>query len=166
MTDKIYALQPQIIEMYNNEKVGMKEISKKLKINIKSVIKVLKFNKVEIRRGKKNRIGNRYGRLEVVRYTKLDNSGKPIWECLCECGNRVEVRGADLEMKKVKSCGCLRIEKSKENIKISHKIYPRSYGFCGIGDIRGAYLSGIKHRAMKKGREYSVSNEYLCTITN
>lgn len=147
--------------MYIGEKVGMREIAHELKINIKSVIKILKLNKVEIRKGKKNRIGNRYDRLKVVRYTRLDNSDKPMWECWCECGNKVEARGSDLETGKIKSCGCLRIEKSKENIKISHKMYPRSYGFCGIEDIRGAYLSGIKHRSMKKGREYSVSNQYL-----
>lgn len=161
MTNRLKLLQSEIINLYRDEKIPMKLVAKQVGVNLKSVIKVLKINSIEIRKSKKNRIGGKYGRLLVIRYTKDDLSGKPMWECLCDCGNKTEARGSDLETKKIKSCGCLKEETSKENIKIAHKMFPKSYGFCGAGDIPGGYLSGRKRAAQMKHREYSVSSSYL-----
>lgn len=161
MTNRIKLLESDIVDMYLNQKLATKKISDTLKINLKTVLRVLKNNNVELRKCKKNRLGNKYGRLTVIRYTRNDNSEKPMWECKCECGNRTEVRGSDLEMGKIKSCGCLHAESSIENLKIAHKLYPKSYGFKGIGDMPSSYFSQIKYAAKGKKREYSVSKEYL-----
>lgn len=54
---------------------------------------------------------NRYGRLVVVKYTRTEEK-RPYWECKCDCGNVVEVRGKELKNGGVKSCGCLKKESS------------------------------------------------------
>ncbi len=54
-----------------------------------------------------DRTGHRYGRLVVVA------RGATAWECLCDCGNQVAVKGGNLGSGNTKSCGCLRREPSR-----------------------------------------------------
>lgn len=161
MTNKISTLQLEIVRLYVDERVSTKYIASKLNINVKTVIVVLRKNNIEIRKSKKNLLGNKYFRLSVLKFTKNDNSKKPMWECLCDCKNVVEVRGSDLISGKVKSCGCYHSEISRENIKLANKKYPKSCNFKGIGDISGGYLSQVKHNAFVRKLEYSLSKEYL-----
>lgn len=51
----------------------------------------------------KNRIGNRYGKLTVIKQ-KPNN----MWECQCDCGNTVTVFGKYLDNGHVQSCGCIK----------------------------------------------------------
>jgi len=161
MTDKIKNIQPLIISDYIEKKLTTKQISEKYTINVKTVIKVLKINNIILRRTQKNLLGNVYGRLTVTKYSRLDNSQKAMWMCLCQCGNLKEVRSSDLISNKIKSCGCLLSETSRENVKISHKKYPKSYNYKGIGDLTGSYIRRIKHHALIKHREYNLTKEYM-----
>lgn len=53
--------------------------------------------------------GQQFGSLTVIkRAQENDNSGHPLWECQCECGNITTVRGSRLRNGNTKSCGCLR----------------------------------------------------------
>lgn len=52
-------------------------------------------------------IGKKYGKLTVIK--KLGNEG--MWECECECGNKVNVYSSALYNGLTKSCGCLKKEK-------------------------------------------------------
>ncbi len=58
--------------------------------------------------------GQTFARLEVVCRVddRVEPSGqkKPTWLCRCECGNEVEVLGADLRSGNTKSCGCFNRE--------------------------------------------------------
>lgn len=164
MTERIKQLTETVISNYVDDKKSTMDIARSLKLNVKTVRRVLKNNRIVIRGSKRNLIGNTYGRLTVIKFLQLDNSQKCVWECRCECGNKKGIRGGDLTSKKVKSCGCLLSETSKENIKKSHRLYPKSAGFKGIGDLPGRYLSIIKHRSMRKKFEYSVSKEYLWNL--
>lgn len=161
MTERILNLKSKIIELYLSEKKSTKEISIILEINVKTVRRLLKHFDVEIRGSKKNLLGQLFDRLTVVRYVGNDKFQKCIWECKCKCGNSSNVRGSDLIQQKVKSCGCLLSESSRENIKLSLIKYPKSAGFKGIGDLTGGYISQIKHGALIRNIEYSVSKEYL-----
>lgn len=160
MTDRILKLKDAAVIRYNQRET-IATIAFALHINIKTVRKLLRNADVEIRGSKKNLIDQPFGRLVVIRYVGVDKFQKCLWECDCICGNKTIVRGSDLISKKVESCGCYRSETSRENIKISHKKYPKSYGFKGIGDITGGYLSQIKHGAFTRNLEYSISKEYL-----
>ena len=51
-------------------------------------------------------IGNKYGKLTVISRGENDKSGKARWNCQCECGTIILVRGTDLRSGKTKTCGC------------------------------------------------------------
>lgn len=70
-------------------------------------------------------VGNKYGRLTVVSRGVPRESIRPsghkrirqYWNCLCECGRAVEVRQDNLLHNDSQSCGCLRDDVAKENVK-------------------------------------------------
>ena len=49
-----------------------------------------------------NEIGNKYGRLTIIKQTE----DKRYYECLCECGNHKVARLWNLKSGDTKSCGC------------------------------------------------------------
>lgn len=48
-------------------------------------------------------VGQKFGRLTVQSYKV-----RSLWNCICDCGNKVVVRGADLKSGNTKSCGCFK----------------------------------------------------------
>lgn len=54
--------------------------------------------------------GRRFGRLLVVSRTPLRSGGCIVWQCLCDCGKRHNVRGSHLKSGKIRSCGCFQKE--------------------------------------------------------
>lgn len=58
----------------------------------------------------KDRTGDRYGRLLVIKHGGKDHRNKHLWLCLCDCGNEKVVVSDNLSSRKSKSCGCLRAE--------------------------------------------------------
>lgn len=57
--------------------------------------------------------GKKYGKLKVIE-RDLNKSGNLI--CKCDCGNIISVSRSHLLSGHTKSCGCLKIDKSKENM--------------------------------------------------
>lgn len=55
--------------------------------------------------------GKRFGRLLVVGRADNDSKGNTMWECVCDCGNRITTHGYCLTGGTAKSCGCTRKEK-------------------------------------------------------
>lgn len=63
--------------------------------------------------------GKKFGRLKVIR--RLDNSNRPNWLCLCDCGNECSINSNQLCCGHTKSCGCLRKETTiARNTKHGH----------------------------------------------
>ena len=56
-----------------------------------------------------------YGRLIVLSlaYTK---NGRTFWNCKCSCGNEKIILGKDLQNGHIRSCGCLRVETSRNRM--------------------------------------------------
>lgn len=54
--------------------------------------------------------GMKFGRLTVLSSAQFQASKKKMWNCKCECGNYVTVRGTSLIGGITKSCGCLQKE--------------------------------------------------------
>lgn len=50
--------------------------------------------------------GRRFGHLRVTGFA-LTRKGSRHWDCVCDCGSEVLVRGKDLVHGNTKSCGCL-----------------------------------------------------------
>jgi hypothetical protein len=66
----------------------------------------------------KNLLGKKFGRLTVIKYYKSEDQGKNIkWECICECGNTHITTRRLLVGNHVRSCGCLKVETTKQNQK-------------------------------------------------
>lgn len=64
----------------------------------------------------KNRIGKRYGRLTVLAQAPSKAYGEKrqkfsMWECQCDCGKIVVVRGGSLQDSNTLSCGCVHRER-------------------------------------------------------
>lgn len=59
-------------------------------------------------------VGKKYSRLLVLRHT---NEG--FWECICDCGKTILVKGVKLRKGHTQSCGCLQREAIK-NIATTH----------------------------------------------
>lgn len=88
--------------------------------------------------------GQRYGRLIVIRDTGLrDQKREVFWECVCDCGNIVNVRGFDLRSGHTTSCGCLRSkgeEKIKSLLAQHHIEYVSQKTFATCVNARGNLL--------------------------
>lgn len=65
--------------------------------------------------------GQRFGRMTVIEKTgERDKAGNFLWKCKCECGSEVNVITTYLKRGKIKSCGCLREELLKNNLRGTH----------------------------------------------
>lgn len=68
----------------------------------------------------KDKTGHRFGRLRAVRFAgvlaKPPHGTEAVWECVCDCGSKVLVRGRLLANGNSKSCGCARIESITTNL--------------------------------------------------
>ena len=123
--------------------------------------------------------GNKYGMLTVVRRAESAPKGITRWECRCDCGNTVVVRGGNLKNGAVKSCGCLinianknrsthgmsgsRLYQEWVNIKArcynkNSKAYKR-YGARGIGMCQDWFDS------FDVFAEWALSNGYSDNLT-
>jgi hypothetical protein len=85
---------------------------------------------------KLNLEGKRFGRLLVLSENGKDKHGNILWECLCDCGSRTNVRSNALVKSKggSKSCGCLSREKARDTCMSRRKFNTYSLdGDYGIG---------------------------------
>lgn len=94
--------------------------------------------------------------LTVIRKTSSTRYGRVTWECLCICGNKVNITSQHLTRKKnpVKSCGCAKNRNSGKN----HK------DWTGYKEFSGSFWSRIKSGARKDLRphlEFDIDLEYV-----
>lgn len=110
--------------------------------------------------------GERFGRLVAVRATEQRSAKSVIWECLCDCGNTVNVRATILTSGHTTSCGCVKRELDGEKdfrkiltytddtcIEFAKGIHkPRSNTSPDTG-VRGVVLKDGKYVAQIKFRK-------------
>ena len=51
--------------------------------------------------------GKTFSRLKVISRAGKDKYKKILWNCVCECGNKIQVSTSSLNSGNTKSCGCL-----------------------------------------------------------
>ena len=80
--------------------------------------------------------GQRFGRLTVIKKTgKKNNERQFLWECHCDCGNKIEVAGILLRTGGVKSCGCFRRECSEnKRLDIAGMTFNRLTAIRPVGE--------------------------------
>ena len=74
-------------------------------------------------------IGQKFGKLTVLKRSDYSFNNKVYWTCECECGKRLDVNGTDLRNKNIDSCS---------NCKTYH------YHFNDLTGIRCGLLTAIK----------------------
>lgn len=91
--------------------------------------------------------GEKFGKLTVIERAGSSEHGYSLWKCECECGNRIIAIGTRLVNAKLRSCGCLRKEKSAERGRASRKsfVYENGTKNCiscgGIKSVLEFYIS-------------------------
>jgi len=58
--------------------------------------------------------GQKFGNLLVLKLDEERSEGQHVWQCQCDCGNIVSVRGGNLKSGHTKSCGCRRSSGEKK----------------------------------------------------
>lgn len=79
-------------------------------------------------------IGQKFGRLTVIKRIEDNSEAHIKWLCECDCGNFVTTRGTSLRRGVTKSCGCLVSDKLQELNKLKKK--------CNTYDLSGDYGIG------------------------
>ena len=135
-----------------------------------------------------NEIGHRYGKLVVISKntdSKLQQDGRAMWNCKCDCGNECVVMGKLLRNGHVNSCGCgvkskgeLKIEQILKQLNINwvnqYKVniaqnqyetqqeHPYYFDFAIIDNNKLHYLieyDGEQHFSFKENTDYWNNKE-------
>lgn len=61
-------------------------------------------------------INQRFGKLVVTSFSGKNSQGRYMWNCDCDCGNKVTVSGTSLRIGVTKSCGCFKAESAVKNL--------------------------------------------------
>jgi len=61
--------------------------------------------------------GEKFGMLTVLSHRGTDRNGQMKWACKCECGNRHVTISTRLKRGLVKSCGCIKPEVARKNLR-------------------------------------------------
>jgi len=75
-------------------------------------------------------------------------------KCLCDCGNKKDIRADDIKSGRAISCGCH--SKNRWNMVGDKNPY-----FQGVGKLSKTKYSEIKRQARQRKKEFNVSMEYL-----
>lgn len=113
---------------------------------------------------RKDWIGKRFGRLEVISYAGKSN-GHHMWACRCDCGRELEVRQSNLKSGHTTSCGCKfepnevrhMVDGTCVEIIASKKLFTTN-----TSGIRGVYLNKKSNRWIAqitfKGKTYYLGS--------
>ena len=71
--------------------------------------------------------GQRFGRLIATEKSHKTKDKNWWWKCLCDCGNKVTIRGTSLRSGASRSCGCYKNELSKKRKTIHGLSYTKVY---------------------------------------
>jgi hypothetical protein len=119
--------------------------------------------------GFKDLVGQRFGLLVAKGCRSGDKDHEPLWECVCDCGSVVHVRGSYLRSGHTRSCGCLR-SKAAKRLKEIHKgnEYRLSHGHARRGKHTSTYrawsamLARCYNPAVKRYPDYGGRGITVC----
>lgn len=71
--------------------------------------------------------GKKFGYLTAIKYVGKSKGNQTLWECQCECGNKVVIHKQNLISGHTKSCGCLNRKVASERLKTHGDTNKRIY---------------------------------------
>lgn len=102
--------------------------------------------------------GQKFGRLIVIRRGHNTSQGKTRWICQCECGNSCEISRNELRSGESLSCGCLR----KDLLRIDIK--GQRFGRLSViqqGESKGKSTAQFWICKCDCGNEKTISSQHL-----
>lgn len=103
---------------------------------------------------KKDKEGQRFGKLIVIERVGKVGNGKAIYKCVCDCGKEVIRRGDNLQTGDTKSCGCYKIEFIR-NLGFENRKFSKED--TSWRDLYDHYKSGARKREL----DFQISHEDL-----
>lgn len=107
------------------------DIATELGCSRPTVLTALRRHGLPVRSGQPRatvRSGDQYGRLTVVREAGFTKYRDRLFECECECGERVVVLGLLLRRGATRSCGCLRRDLAGTQVRTHGMHRSSTYG--------------------------------------
>lgn len=74
-----------------------------------------------------NLVGERYGKLTVLKLSEINKRHNLVWLCKCDCGGYTEVPTNKLKSGWTSSCGCLNQNRNRKIINIESALYSYNY---------------------------------------
>jgi hypothetical protein len=65
-------------------------------------------------------VGQRFGRLLVKSFARVDENKRTLWNCICDCGVQDSFLGVSLKNGNTQSCGCLCKDRKHERVGELH----------------------------------------------
>lgn len=105
-----------IISKYTNQEMNTYELAKYFGCSHDTIARRLKENNIEVHKFYEDLTNKRFGKLTVIK--KSSQSDRRLyWDCICDCGKKITIKGDHLRQGNQVSCGCL---SSKGELKISN----------------------------------------------
>jgi hypothetical protein len=110
-----------------------------------------------------NLTGLRSGRLLVLGQAGHSRGGRLLWECLCDCGSRVDVVGYSLTSGRTKTCGCVgsRFRHGLSNTR-THMIWAKMKYRCSNPRSDSFYLYGA--RGIRVCKRWAVFENFIADM--
>ena len=102
-----------------------------------------------------NLVGLKFGKLTVIKRAENGKHNETRWECKCDCGKKVIVKGQSLKRGATKSCGCSKFEEKRER-EIGKK-----YGMLTVLKIYDIYKNSCRYLC-----KCDCGNELITKIDN
>lgn len=105
-----------IVDKYSNQEMNTYELAKYFGCSHDTIARRLKEQNVEVHKFYEDLTNKRFGKLTVLKKSEKSNR-RLYWDCICDCGKLLTVKGDSLRQHKQESCGCL---SSKGEMKIAN----------------------------------------------
>jgi len=116
------------------------------------------FSNVSVERPYEDLTGKKFSKLVVIDLAGRDKFGSLVWDCICDCGNRVaSISSHKLRSGRKKSCGCLAHEHSPRRLESY-----RRQSLSKIRPIEETSLARLKRKyrdgAAKRDLDFTLSD--------
>src|SRR5574344_2563436 len=124
-----------------------------------------------------NIAGQRFGKLTVIKFSKIDNHHHSCWLCRCDCGNTHLVSLPNLKSGRTLSCGCQQHAKGNQKINPDrgtrlYRIWQGMLNRCRNPNTQAYKYYGGRGitvcddwRKWLNFKEWAMSNEYTDMLT-